>query len=329
MMPMMAVPAQVVGFHQALVVPVAAVIVNLHASSCVTPCSTQSSASEGSISRQNSTSAASEQGTSDTSSEGPIRGRVWCMSQRRNSCRFVQASLETCSDAERFALALELQGHVWAAAKSACANYVLQKFIQLLRPKDCQFIIDELMTNPADVPNLARHEYGCRILQRLLEHCQAQMEGLVKLLLEDARALMCHSYGTYVMQQIFDFGTNVQRQQLGEGFFGALGAMGKDPNATQVLQKALVHAPQRVALARSLVNQLAEMARGRHSHHTALMALKLLPSQDLAKANALLARKLQKLWANRYGRLVVKSIPMLHDQCVGITKREAASSFDA
>lgn len=145
-------------------------------------------------------------GTSDTSSEGPIRGRVWCMSQRRNSCRFVQASLETCSDAERFALALELQGHVWAAAKSACANYVLQKFIQLLRPKDCQFIIDELMTNPADVPNLARHEYGCRILQRLLEHCQAQMEGLVKLLLEDARALMCHSYGTYVMQQIFDFG---------------------------------------------------------------------------------------------------------------------------
>lgn len=119
----------------------------------------------------------------------------------------VVATLENCGDGERFTLALELQGHVLAAARSACANYVLQKIIQVLRPQACQFIIDEIMKTPADVPILARHQYGCRILQRLLEHCQAQqMEGLVKLLLEDATALVRHNYGTFVMQQIFDFG---------------------------------------------------------------------------------------------------------------------------
>ena len=139
--------------------------------------------------------------------EGSVAGRVWDLSQRSKGCRYVQAALENCGDGERFTLALELQGHVLAAARSACANYVLQKIIQVLRPQACQFIIDEIMKTPADVPILARHQYGCRILQRLLEHCQAQqMEGLVKLLLEDATALVRHNYGTFVMQQIFDFG---------------------------------------------------------------------------------------------------------------------------
>ncbi|CAK9033223.1 unnamed protein product [Durusdinium trenchii] len=239
----------------------------------------------------------------------------------------VVATLENCGDGERFTLALELQGHVLAAARSACANYVLQKIIQVLRPQACQFIIDEIMKTPADVPILARHQYGCRILQRLLEHCQAQqMEGLVKLLLEDATALVRHNYGTFVMQQIFDFGTEVQRQQLGECLFSTLGAMGNDENATQVLQKALIHAPQKVALARALVPQLAQIARGRHSHHTVLAAVQLLSPEDLKRASALLSQKVQKLWASRYGRLVVKAIPSLHDKCMGMTKREAAAA---
>eukprot|EP00913_Durusdinium_trenchii_P021913 g20591.t1 len=146
--------------------------------------------------------------------------------------------LDAASDAERAQLASELRGRIFAAARSACANYVLQKIIHVLRPQACQFIIDELMQDPQEVPALARHQYGCRILQRLLEHCQSQqMGGIIQLLLSEALSL-----------------------------------------------KALLHAPQKVALARSLV---------------------------------------QKLWASRYGRLVVKAIPSLHQQCVGMTRREA------
>ena len=44
-----------------------------------------------------------------------------------------QETLQKATDAERCQLAMELTGHVWQAAKSACANYVLQKFIQVLR----------------------------------------------------------------------------------------------------------------------------------------------------------------------------------------------------
>ena len=65
---------------------------------------------------------------------------------------------------------------------------------------------------PGEVMSLARHQYGCRILQRLLENCQGkQMEGqgvrcflltsgVVALLLEDALPLVRHGYATFVMQ---------------------------------------------------------------------------------------------------------------------------------
>lgn len=277
-----------------------------------------------SFSRSTSESAESELGD-----DGCITGRVWDLSQRTKGCRQVQHALEdpNISDAERAALALELKGKVRQCARSACGNYVLQKFIQVLRPQACQFIIDEIMEEPEEVSTLAKHQYACRILQRLLENCQAQqMEGIIRLLLQDALPLVRHNYGTFVMQEVFDFGTESQREALGETLLQSIGALSSDENGTQVLQKALVHAPQKVTLAQRMVPQFAQISRGRHSHQTVLAALQVLPQQDQDKAVALLSQKVQKLWASRYGRLVVKSIPSLHQKCVGMTRREAAAA---
>lgn len=263
---------------------------------------------------------------SELSDDGCITGCVWDLSQRTKGCRRVQQALEdpSISDAARSALALELKGKVRQCARSACGNYVLQKFIQVLRPQACQFIIDEIMEEPEEVSNLAKHQYACRILQRLLENCQAQMEGIIRLLLQDALPLVRHNYGTFVMQEVFDFGTESQRGELGETLLQSIGALSSDENGTQVLQKALLHAPQKVTLAQRMVPQFAQIARGRHSHQTVLAALQVLPQKDQDKAVALLSQK--KLWASRYGRLVVKSIPSLHQQCVGMTRREAAAA---
>lgn len=48
-------------------------------------------------------------------------------------------------------------------------------------------------------------------------------------------------------QQIFDFGTEMQRHRLGEALLAA-GTLFNDEHATQVLQKALQHAPQQVGM---------------------------------------------------------------------------------
>lgn len=334
-MPMSPVPVAFQQFQPTMLVPVAMVMMP---SPCSTPTSVPSFASsemvsQGSFSRQSTADAADATETTSTGTEDAVEpvsvaGCVWDLSQRHKGCRLVQQALEHCGEADRAMLAQELKGHIVEASRSPCGNYVLQKLIQVLRPQSCQFIIHELMEDPEEVCDLARHQYGCRILQRLFENCQAeQMEQIVHVLLKEASTLVCHSYGTYVMQQIFDFGTETQRRKLCDVLLAARSNhLCNDEHATQVLQKALQHAPQQVQLAESLVQQLPQMAKGRHSHQTVITAMQLLPEKESERAIGLLSQKINKLWASRYGRLVVKSIPKLYQQCSSMTRREAASA---
>lgn len=50
--------------------------------------------------------------------------------------------------------------------------------------------------------------------------------------------------GALPRQQIFDFGTETQCQRFGDLLLGASNQLCNDEHATQVLQKALQHAPQ-------------------------------------------------------------------------------------
>ena len=147
----------------------------------------------------------------------PIAGRVWKLSQDPQGCHAVQQALEDAgSDDVRMALTQELHGHVWEAMKCRNANHVLQRCVTTTRSAALQFIIDEIMKEgAAAVRRAARHQFGCRILQRLLEHCpQSQVECLVELLLEDAVGTAKHTFGNYVMQHVMEHGTPSQRHRL-------------------------------------------------------------------------------------------------------------------
>merc|ERR1719199_226882 len=114
-------------------------------------------------------------------SPSPLQGQVWDLARYQQGSRDVQQELDDADDYTRVVLSRELQTHVWEASKCPHANHVLQKCIETLRPSDSQFIIDELLqSGPRAVARAARHPYGCRVLQRLLEHCSAdQMKTIV------------------------------------------------------------------------------------------------------------------------------------------------------
>merc|ERR1712046_259388 len=123
--------------------------------------------------------------------------------------RAVQRALEDArSDDERRTLALQFKGYVWTAVMCPHANYALQKCVATLRPQDAQFIIDEL-SRRKDLCNLARHKFGCRVLQRLFEHCRSdQVQHLGDILLSECIQLSRHCYGNYVMQQVLTHGSD-------------------------------------------------------------------------------------------------------------------------
>ncbi|CAJ1366785.1 unnamed protein product, partial [Effrenium voratum] len=127
-----------------------------------------------------------------------VVGRVWEYSQDSVGCREVQDAMDKCDEATLVRMATELKDHVWDAACCPHANHVLQKCILALRPGKLQFIID-VFVHQRLVVQAARHKYGCRIIQRLIERCPSeQIEGLLRCLMKEAPLVSCHAYGNYV-----------------------------------------------------------------------------------------------------------------------------------
>ena len=268
------------------------------------------STSAGSVSRM--VSEVSEASTEEADSHGSVRGAVWQLCQKQTGCRRVQAALDECgSDQERKALAEELCGHVWEAARCPFGNYVLQRFITLLRPCDCQFVIDEITSHGSRAATqLARHRYGCRIMQRLLEHVRhEQMNSMVETLLREALQLVRHQYGNFVMQRILTHGMPAQQHMLCQLMKPQARDLATDQNASAVLARALAHTSQedQISLANALLSQpglLLAMCKTRHGHQTALAMLRALEGDMLVSALDTVKGNLSSLSHFRYGRVV-------------------------
>lgn len=259
--------------------------------------------------------ACAEGATASASSSSPsINGRVWALSQDEAGCRLVQSALEESTDCERGAIARELMGKVWNAIHCANANHVLQKCIMTMRPADAQFIIDELMLVNGRPCQAAQHKYGCRILQRLLEHCRSdQVRPLVECLLRDSVPLSRHQYASYVMLQVLEHGSDEQQRLIKMSLAAKPPAVGCDA-ACAVICKALEcgSKEESVILAKSIIRSkglIVRMARTRRGHFVIKAIMQLLrESQDVCEletvVNDILAMS-EHLSDSRYGRAII------------------------
>lgn len=122
------------------------------------------------------------------------------------SCRAAQLALVDASCSDAVLLASSLQGHVRRATQNKHANYVAQKVVEVLPMARVAFVVDELQGVAHEV---ARHNFGCRLLCRILEHLSPNDQATQKLLeelLENVEELCCDAYGGYVVRHILEFG---------------------------------------------------------------------------------------------------------------------------
>jgi len=267
-------------------------------------------------------------------SSARIAHSVWRLSRHPDGCREVQAALEEADSEEvRASVAAELRGHIWEALRCPHANYVVQKCIVTMQPQASQFIIDELLRRgPGTAAQAARHRFGCRILERLLEHClPCQLVRLVEDIIVDAVALSSHPYGNYVVQHIIEHGIPDHQQRLSAMLAQNALAMGSDGYASAVVAKALAHGAHasRLNLARAAFatpGLLAVMARTRHGHVAVKLILQLLEESPTERAMA--CRELEAdavgLRSSRYGRFVALDL----EQRCGRAGDKGGSSCD-
>jgi hypothetical protein len=211
-----------------------------------------------------------------------VRGHIWELSQEAQGSRSVQSVLQELSSDDLEGLAVELKGHISDAARCPHANFVLQKFICQKAPKASRFIALELVNQGVEATvQAARHRYGCRIVQRLLEFCgRSEAAKLADFILSDAAGLCTHPYGNYTMQHILTHGQEGHRHRLVRMLIEDVHTTASNFHASAVIGEALRCGSQSDALdlARCLIDEpglLSQMARTKHGHAAAQLAIKV------------------------------------------------------
>jgi hypothetical protein len=167
------------------------------------------------------------------------------------------------------------------------------------------------------VVQAARHRYGCRIIQRLLEHCGVdQVSPMVGDLLAHAPSLSSHIYGNYVMQHILEFCTPDVVSRLTSVLEQHVPGMAANEYTGAVVGKALSQASgeRRRSLAHALLEQPEELARlscSRRGQLAVKEALQVADASACSQACDELASRFDRLRRCRYGRAVATFVAEL------------------
>ena len=100
-----------------------------------------------------------------------LEGHVLSLSLQMYGCRVIQKLLQALDVMEYKQiekLVHEMEGNVLKCVKDQNGNHVIQKCIEKVPSTIIQFIVDSFA---GQVYSLAIHPYGCRVIQRILEHC--------------------------------------------------------------------------------------------------------------------------------------------------------------
>jgi hypothetical protein len=230
--------------------------------------------------------------------------------------RAFQAALdEAASNEERAALARELRGRVWEALRCPSANHALQKCIEVLPGQATQFIFDELVAGPdgcgRGIYAAARHRYGCRVLQRLVEQGRSEWYGaLLDALVADSAELSIHAWGNYVIQHVLEHAPSEWRGKLLCMVEQNIGLADTKPYARAVVSKAIENAEdgELASLARAISSRpglLASMACTRHGYSGLLHLLKTLAGAEGQEVRRQLTEEVDVFRRTRYGRIIV------------------------
>ena len=93
-------------------------------------------------------------------------------------------------------MAKELEGNIVKCIEDQNGNHVIQKCIECCEPSSIDFIVNDVLKQ---VYHLSTHPYGCRVIQRILEHCAQEQTGpILDELHKQTEKLVQDQYGKLV-----------------------------------------------------------------------------------------------------------------------------------
>ncbi|KAK9697535.1 hypothetical protein RND81_08G044100 [Saponaria officinalis] len=167
-----------------------------------------------------------------------LGGQILPLSLQMYGCRVIQKALDVIELDQKIELACELDGHVMRCVRDQNGNHVIQKCIECIPSERIDFIISAFR---GQVAGLSMHPYGCRVVQRVLEHCtdELQSQFIVDEILESVCTLAQDQYGNYVTQHVLERGKTQERSQIIKNLHGQIVKMSQHKFASNVVEKCL------------------------------------------------------------------------------------------
>ncbi|KAK6032526.1 RNA binding repeat protein, Pumilio-family [Ostertagia ostertagi] len=168
-----------------------------------------------------------------------LKGDVMNLALQMYGCRVIQKALESVDETIQLEILKELESQVLKCVKDQNGNHVVQKVIEKVKPERLQFIIDTFMKNgPDTIMQLSMHPYGCRVIQRVLEHCtEEQKRPVLEALHANVRSLVLDQYGNYVIQHVIEHGSDPDRDRIVREIM----QLSMHPYGCRVIQRVLEH----------------------------------------------------------------------------------------
>lgn len=188
--------------------------------------------------------------------------------KEQGSCRVIQKLLDVLGKNGRDELVSKLTELTDQLYTSPYGNYVLTKIIEVVPRPSLTPIIGEL--TKLNCKTVAKHRFGCRVLERLIEHCtEEQMNDLLTQCIEEAVELSKHQFGNFVIQSILEHGNDTQRNRILNDLVKDLTGLATHRAASHVVQQALNHCDEedKTRIAKVLTHNhftLAKVAANRY-----------------------------------------------------------------
>ncbi|CAI9768513.1 unnamed protein product [Fraxinus pennsylvanica] len=165
-------------------------------------------------------------------------GHVLTLSLQMYGCRVIQKAVEVVDVDQKIKMVEELDGHVMRCVRDQNGNHVIQKCIECIPEEHIQFIVSTFIDQ---VVTLSTHPYGCRVMQRVLEHCQdvkTQCKVMEEILVS-VNMLAQDQYGNYVIQHVLEHGKPHERSTIIQELAGKIVQMSQQKFASNVVEKCL------------------------------------------------------------------------------------------
>jgi len=221
-----------------------------------------------------------------------IKGSIMELSLQMYGCRIVQKAFASLQDTYKVQLLQEFHGHVMDCIHDQNGNHVIQKIIETCSQLQLDFLYDQVFDK---VNQLSCHPYGCRVLQRMLEHSLNKRQ-LLDLLGTCYEALLDDQYGNYVIQHVLQYGRYQDREQLCQIVIRKdLLTLSKQKFASNVVEKLLKHGTPhlRKILVREMLQPYQDttkvliMVRDAYANYVVQTTLDVVPEGSIERTKLL------------------------------------------